>query len=415
MLRCDAHVLRVTVLLVAALLGNSSSLLAQPAASFDSVRLTRLDSWVQGLIAQQKIPGAVALLVKDGRVVYERAWGVRDIASRAPVRTDDLFRLASQTKAITSVAVMMLWEEGRFGLDDPVGNYLPAFGRPTILTKFNAADSSYESQPARTRITIRQLLTHTSGLDYADIGSEEFRAIYAKAGVTGMGQGRTSLAADMDRLAALPLRHEPGERYTYSLSTDVLGRLVEVLAGETLEQFVTQRILQPLAMHDTHFNVPAAKASRLVALVQDTAGTLRSLRGPGAVLDGDFPLKPMTYFSGGTGLTGTTRDYARFLQMVLNGGELDGVRLLGRKTVEMMLTNQVGSLGNFGLGFGLETAATDARSPQSLGSFQWGGAFKTTYWADPQEGLVALFYANVWGSNTDLTNPFKALVYQALR
>lgn len=402
-------------LLAAALLATAAPLPAQQAAPFDSARLARLDTWVQGLIAQQKIPGAVALLVKDGRVVYERAWGVRDVAARTPLRMDDLFRLASQTKAITSVAVMMLWEEGRFGLDEPVGTYLPAFGRPTILTKFNKADSTYEARPARGRITIRQLLTHTSGLDYADIGSEEFRALYAKAGITAMGQGRTSLAADMDRLAALPLRHEPGERFTYSLSIDVLGRLVEVLSGETLEQFITRRILQPLKMRDTHFNVPAAKGPRLVALAQDTAGAMRSLRGPGASPDGDYPLHSMTYFSGGSGLTGTTRDYARFLQMVLNGGELDGVRLLGRKTVEMMLTNQVGTLGNFGLGFGLETAANDARSPLSLGSFEWGGAFKTTYWADPKERLVALFYANVLGGNTDLATPFKALVYQALR
>lgn len=390
---------------------------AAPAAmaAFVPDRLSRIDQWVERLMTERRIPGAVVLIVKDGRVAYEKAWGVRDAATRAPLRTDDLFRIASQTKAITSVAVMMLWEEGRFGLDEPVGNYLPAFKEPTILVKFNPADSSYEARPSKRRITIRQLLTHTSGLDYADIGSDEFKAIYAKAGITAWGKEGASLAADVDRLAALPLKHEPGERYTYSLSIDVLGRLVEVVSGRTLEQFFAERIFAPLGMTDTYFRVPPEKAARLVALHQDTAGTMRPMRAPRGWANPDYPVRPMTYFSGGAGLTSTTRDYARFLQMVLNGGELDGARLLGRKTVEMMLTNQVGALGSFGLGFGLEGSGNDFRQPLSPGSFEWGGAFKTTYWADPQERLVALIYTNILGGGTDVGGPFKALVYQAMR
>jgi CubicO group peptidase (beta-lactamase class C family) len=393
---------------------GSSSVAAQP-RPLDDARLARIDRWVERLIATQRIPGASALVVKDGRIVYEKAWGVRDVETRVPLRPDDLFRIASQTKAITSVAVMLLWEEGRFGLDEPVGTYLPAFKEHTILTRFNPADSSYESKPTRRRITIRQLLTHTSGLDYADIGSDEFKAIYAKAGITAWGKEGASLAADMDKLAALPLKHEPGERFTYSLSTDVLGRLVEVVSGQTLEQFFVERIFAPLRMTDTHFRVPAAKAARLITMHQDTAGTMRPMREPRGWANPNYPVRPMTYFSGGAGLTSTTRDYARFLQMVLNGGELDGVRLLGRKTVEMMLTNQTGTLNNFGLGFGLETAANDFRQPLSLGSFEWGGAFKTTYWADPRERLVALIYTNTYGGGLDFGGPFKALVYAALR
>ncbi|MFN9351408.1 MAG: serine hydrolase domain-containing protein [Gemmatimonadota bacterium] len=388
---------------------------AQPAAPLDPARVANIDRWVTDLVARQRIPGASALIVKDGRVVYEKAWGVRDIDTKAPLKPDDLFRIASQTKAITSVAVMMLWEEGRFGLDEPVGNYLPAFKEHTVLTTFNPADSSYEAKPTRRRITIRQLLTHTSGLDYADIGSDEFKAIYAKAGITAWGMEGASLAADVDKLAKLPLKHEPGERFTYSLSIDVLGRLVEVLSGRTLEQFFAERIFAPLKMPDTYFRVPPAKAARLVAMHQDTAGTMRAMREPRGWANPDYPLRPMTYFSGGAGLTSTTRDYVRFLQMVLNGGTLDGVRLLGRKTVEMMLTNQTGTLNSFGLGFGLETSANDARQPLTLGSFEWGGAFRTTYWADPRERLIAVIYTNTFGGTLDLGGPFKTLVYAALR
>lgn len=399
--------------LVACLASGAAT--AQPSPALDPARLARIDQWIERLITTNRIPGASALIVKDGRIVYEKAWGVRDVETKAPLRSDDLFRIASQTKAITSVAVLMLWEEGRFGLDEPVGNFLPAFREHTILTKFNPADSSYETKPTRRRITIRQLLTHTSGLDYADIGSDEFKAIYAKAGITAWGKEGASLAADIDKLATLPLRHEPGERFTYSLSTDVLGRLVEVVSGQTLEQFFATRIFAPLRMTDTYFRVPSPKASRLVAMHQDTAGTLRPMREPRGWANPNYPIRPMTYFSGGAGLTSTTRDYARFLQMVVNGGQLDGVRLLGRKTVEMMLTNQTGTLNSFGLGFGLETTANDFRQPLTLGSFEWGGAFRTTYWADPKEGLVALIYTNTFGGTLDFGGPFKTLVYAALR
>lgn len=385
------------------------------AAAFDPERLRHLETWVAQLIAERKIPGAVVLLTKNGAVAYEKAWGVRDVDTKAPLRTDDVFRLASQTKAITSAAVMMLWEEGKFGLDEPIDRYIPAFRQPTILTKFHAADSSYESKSALRPITIRQLLTHTSGLDYADIGSAEFKAIYAKAGITAWGMEGATLAGDMEKLGRLPLAAEPGTKYIYSLSIDVLGRLVEVASGMPLDRFFRERIFTPLGMRDTHFALPPALHGRLVALHQDTAGTLRAMRERRGWASPDYPVRPMTYFSGGAGLSGTTRDYARFLQMMLNGGELDGVRLLSRKTVQMMLTNQIGTLGNFGLGFGLETAANDHRQPLSLGSFEWGGAFKTTYWADPAEGMTAQIYTNVFGGTTDIGGRFKTLVYQALR
>ena len=394
---------------------------ARGAAAFFPARLERIDSWVNGLIAQKQLPGAVVMIVKDGQVAVHKAYGARELGAPAPMRRDDIFRMASQTKAITSLAVMMLWEEGKFQLDDPISKYIPAFKNQTILVKFNSADSSYESKPTKRRTTIRQLLTHTGGLDYAGIGSDEFKAIYAKAGITAMGRAGDVLADRVDALGRMPLKQEPGDRFTYSLSIDVLGRLVEVLSGVPLDQFFRTRIFEPLRMPDTWFELPAAKRNRLVALhvLNDDSVTVAARHAPDAKqpesIHPDWPTQRWTYFAGGGGLSGTTADYARFLQLFLNMGELDGVRLLGRKTVEMMLTNQIGTLQPpFGLGFQLETADADFRSPASLGTFSWGGAFKTTYWADPREQLIALIYTNVL-SPLDITGPFRALVYSSLR
>ena len=214
---------------------------------FSPARLARIDSLVNRLVAGRKIPGAVVLLVRDGRVAYQKAFGYRSTATKAPQRVDDIFRMASQTKAITSLAAMMLWEEGKFALDDPVAKYLPQFAKQRVLTKFNAADSTYESKPASAPMTVRQLFTHTSGLDYADIGSEEFRALYAKAGVSALGREGEVLGDKMAALGPLPLLHEPGERFTYSLGVDLLGRLVEVWSGMPLDRFFRTRIYsQPL-------------------------------------------------------------------------------------------------------------------------------------------------------------------------
>ena len=397
---------------------QASPRIAAPATgpAFDTERLARIDRWVEGLINSRKIPGAVVMILRDGKPVYHKAYGVRDLGTRVPLRTDDIFRMASQTKAITSLAVMMLWEEGRFGLDDPVGRYIPAFGQQSVLTKFNAADSSYESRPTTRRTTIRQLLTHTSGLDYADIGSEEFKAIYKKAGLTAIGRDSAVLGPDVDILARLPLAHEPGEKFTYGLSVDVLGRLVEVVSGMPLDRFFRTRIFEPLGMPDTWFELPADRRGRLVALHQDSSGTLVARHDASTGIQADYPARKVTYFSGGGGLSGTTTDYARFLQLFLNGGELDGVRLLSRKTVELMLTNQTATLPiAFGLGFQLETPTNDFRSPLSVGSFSWSGAFKTYYWADPRERLIGLVYTNVYGGSAVIDGPFKALVYGALR
>lgn len=388
------------------------------AAGFSSARLTRIDSLIQPLVVHREIPGAVALIARRGEVAYLKAWGYRDVETQVPLRPDDIFRIASQSKAVTALAVMMLWEEGRFLLDQPLSQWMPAFAKPRVLTAFHATDTTWESEPARREITIRHLLTHTSGLDYPAIGSEEFRAIYAKTGVpSGIGNDRDRLAEKMAILGALPLKHQPGERFTYGLGSDVLGRLVEVVSGQSFDVFLRTRIFEPLGMRDTWFYLPPERQERLVTLHDGESGTVVPMRDSAYDgVDPNYPRLRGTYFSGGAGLSSTAEDYARFLQLFLNGGELDGVRLLSRKTVEMMLTDQLPGMDvEFGLGFGLETPANDHRSPVSVGTFSWGGAFTTTYWADPQEELIGVLYTNIYNTaHGDLGERFQVLVYQAL-
>lgn len=388
------------------------------AQGFSTARLGRIDSLLNDLVGRQQIPGAVVLIARNGQVVKHTAYGYRDVGTRASLQKDDIFRIASQSKAITSLAVMMLWEEGRFGLDDPISRYIPEFAKPSVLASFNAADSSYTSEPAGREITIRQLLTHTSGLDYAGIGSEQLRAIYAKAGIpSGIGSNGSTIGEKMKVLARLPLKAKPGQEFTYSLGLDVLGHFVEVVSGMPFDRFLRTRIFDPLGMNDSWFYLPPERASRLVTLHDGKTGTVQPVKG--TVFDGvdpDFPARPGSYFSGGAGLSGSIMDYARFLQLFLNKGELDGVRLLSPKTVELMMAEQIPALPvEVGLAFGLETAANDYRSPKSIGSFSWGGAFNTTYWADPAENLVALIYTNQYNPAVpNLGDQFTILTYAAI-
>ncbi len=384
-------------------------------------RLTRLDRVMNDYIAKNRQAGMVVLLARNGQIVHYKGYGQNSMAAKSPMPRDGIFRIASQTKAITSVAVMMLFEEGAFLLDDPISKYIPAFKTMTVLDKFNPTDSSYTTQPAKRPITIRQLLTHTSGLDYPGIGSKEMTAIYAKAKIpSGIGAAPGPvLGESMNRLAALPLVHQPGERWTYGLSCDLLGYLVEVVSGQSFDQFLRTRLFDPLGMNDTWFYLPTAKKSRLLTLyTEDSTKTVTPWPAQRGVFT-DYPNQAGTYFSGGAGLSSTAYDYAIFLQMLLNKGEYNGKRFLAPATIRIMLTNQIGDLNvgdnKFGLGVGLVSAKSAAKLPVSEGSFEWGGFFGTTYWADPQTGTIALLmtqkYPNSYG---DLNDKFRVLVYQAL-
>ncbi|MBX2946219.1 MAG: beta-lactamase family protein [Cyclobacteriaceae bacterium] len=382
-------------------------------------RLKRIDQMINELIESKSIPGAVVLIARNGKIVYHQAYGYSDIDSRKPMQKDNIFRIASQSKAIASLAAMILWEEGKFQLDDPVSRYIPEFKNPTVLKSFNAADSSYTTEPAGKEITIRHLLTHTSGIDYAAIGSNEFKAIYAKAGVpSGIGNDGDVLGDKIKILARLPLKHKPGERWTYGLNIDVIGYLVELWSGMPFDQFLKKRVFDPLGMKDTWFYLPKDKHDRLVTLYSDQSGKLARQVAP--VYDNvnpDYPKSNGKYFSGGAGLSSTVEDYAKFLQMFLNKGQYNGVRILSRKTVELILTNQlyVPDANPFGLAFGLETESNDYQSIVSIGSFSWGGAFNTHYWADPKEQLIGIIYTNMYNSSQwSIGGKFKVLTYQSI-
>ncbi|MBX2914788.1 MAG: beta-lactamase family protein [Cyclobacteriaceae bacterium] len=388
-------------------------------AGLSPERLQRVDQMVTGFVTNGQIPGAVVLIARHGKIVYHKAYGYSNLENKTPLKPNDIFRIASQSKAITSLAVMMLFEEGKFLLDEPVSKYIPEFKNPRVLVNFNEKDSSYFTEPAKSEPTIRQLLTHTSGIDYAGIGSKEGKAIFAKAGVpSGIGNHEGVLADKMKTLAKLPLKHHPGERYTYGLNTDVLGYLVEIWSGMSLDQFFKTRIFTPLGMNDTYFYLPAEKHNRLVTLYEARDGKLA--KPTGKIYDGvspEYPTLAGTYYSGGAGLSSTVEDYAKFLQLFLNGGVYNGKRLLSRKTVELMLTSQVQPplTNQIGLGFGLETVANDYQSIFSIGSFSWGGAFNTHYWADPKEKLVGLIFTNMYNSPVwAIGDKFKIATYQAI-
>jgi len=391
---------------------------------FNEDRLNRIDKVMTSYVDSNWIVGAVCLVMKDGKPAYYKAFGMDDSERNRTMQKDAIFRIASQTKAITSTAVMMLWEEGKFLLDDPISKYIPSFAKPKLMDKFNDKDSSYTTIPAKREITIRDLLTHTSGIGYAQIGSPKMRAIYEKAGIqAGFSDHKQVLATAIDKLGQLPLEYNPGERFNYSLSIDVLGRLVEVASGLTLDRFFEQRIFIPLGMKDTYFNLPVAKRDRLVNVYTEVADNKKPTKWVVNTFPGsskDYPINDNGYFAGGAGLVSTIMDYAAFLQLFINGGSYNGKQLLARHTVEIMTKNQIGdlSLGDdkFGLGFQITTAKGNAKLGVTEGSLAWGGFFGTSYWADPKEKISGLLFLQQFPlKHGEIADKFKVLVYQALK
>ncbi len=386
-----------------------------------SDRLRRMDAVINDYIKQGKQAGVAVLVARNGRIVYHKAYGQDDMEAGTPLKRDAIFRVASQTKAITSIGLMMLFEEGKFLLDDPISNYIPAFKNMTVLDKYTEKDTSYTTVPAKRPITIRQLLTHTSGIGYPGIGSKEAVAIYAKGRIpSGVGTPDGNLEDAINRLAALPLMFQPGDRWNYGLSVDVVGRLIEVLSGQPLDVFLRTRLFDPLGMNDTYFYLPAKLQNRLTKVyTEDANKAIQRLPAQGGISE-NYPKQAGTYFSGGAGLSSTMLDYAVFLQMMLNGGEYNGKRILSPTTVRLITTNQIGDLyqggiNKFGLGFAIVSDKSSARLPWSEGSYEWGGFFGTTYWVDPKENVIGLIYTQkVPNSYGDLTDKFRVLLYQAI-
>ena len=415
-------------LLGAATLSNAQVSRRPPAAparalrfGFDTLRLTRIDSVLQRAVDRSEIGGAVALVLRDGQTVYERAFGWSDREAKRRMTTDAIFRIASQTKALTSVAAMSLVEEGKLSLNDPVSRYIPDFDHTTVATR---ADTGRVTVPAKRRITIHDLLTHTSGISY---GTDSVVAPLYAAADLGPSAGYGWYTADkkepicltIERLATLPFVAQPGERFVYGYSTDVLGCVVERASGLPLDEVIRTRITNPLGMKDTYFFLPPEKKARLAA-VYSSGAEMKIERAPeGPRGQGDYVEGPRRSFSGGAGLLSTARDYSRFLQMLLNGGTLDGARVLAPKTVALMTTNQTGTLYSqtgqgFGLGFSIvEQAGADGRV-ESVGTFGWGGAYGSTYEVDPKEHLVLVFMIQLLPNRTDVAPKFPMLVYQAL-
>jgi CubicO group peptidase (beta-lactamase class C family) len=382
---------------------------------FSSFRLARLDTFLQQAVDRGDLPNAVTFIARKGKVVHYKAYGFRNIENKIPLQTTDIFRIASQSKAVTSVALMTLYEEGKFGLDEPVYKFIPAFKNPRVFETFNPADSSYIARPAKSEITIRQLLNHTAGYPYG-------HPVYLKAGIPMLNStDDITIEEVVNRLAALPLVHEPGEAFTYGLHTDIVGRLIEVISGKPLDVFLKERIFDPLGMKDSYFYLPDEKKDRLVTLYEKPTME-SSLMVSAHNTNQDFPVAGhKRYFSGGAGLVGTIEDYGRFCMMLLNGGEFNGHRILGKKTLEMMTTNQIGDLnvwdsGNkFGLGFEIMTEKGKALIPGSVGSFKWGGIYSTDYLIDPAEDMVCLVYTNSFpNAFWQVTSLYRPLVYQAL-
>lgn len=427
--------LRLLIFIIGTLICFSKVISAQPPEVTDPAevglsgeRLQHLTEMIHQNIDQEQLAGAVVLIARHGQVAYLRAAGRQDREADIPMRTNTIMRIASMTKPITSVGVMMLYEEGHFRLSDPVADYIPAFRDPVVLADRSGGNGSglaREVVPAERPITIRQLLTHTSGLTYQ--WDEQLGQTYYDAGIThGLVEDENTLAEDIPRLAKLPLLHQPGEDYTYGLSLDVLGYLVEVISGKPLNEFLQDRIFRPLEMHDTYFHVPESKQSRLSAgyTTGPEGGLLQMgnepiLENGSTLFSATYPVSDdHRYLSGGAGLCSTVPDYYRFAQMLLNGGELDGVRLLSPKTVELMTTDMVGDLregGGFGLGFGITRSLAESGELDTVGKYYWGSFWYGTFFIDPTEDMIGISLANKHpGGGATLNERFQILAYQAV-
>lgn len=422
-------------LLPAALLLSSSQAApprpATEAAGISAPRLERLHAAVQGFVDRGEVAGAVTLLARDGRIVDLSAYGLKDAEQRTPMRTDTLFRIASMSKAITSVAVLMLYEEGRLLLTDPLSKFVPAFKGARVQARAPGPGAPPAAPVAADReITIRDLLTHRSGITYGFIDAGPVGDAYRAAGVAdGLAVAEGMVGDNVQRLAGMPLVSQPGTEYRYGLSTDVLGHVVEVVSGRPLDAFLRERVFAPLRMDDTGFAVPEAKWARLATLYSPgTDGRLRPMNDPetfGKVVMSPLAYyrEPKRYFSGGAGLVSTAADYARFLQMLLGGGELDGARLLSPRTVELATVSHTsdlprGAVGpgvDFGLGFSVVTDLGGTRRLGSAGLYAWGGIYGTSFWVDPRERLIGVLMAQRYpNAGVKLGETFQVMAYQAL-
>jgi CubicO group peptidase (beta-lactamase class C family) len=418
---------RVSVVFSALLLTTLLAAQELPTAKPETIglspeRLERIAANVQRNVDNQRIAGAVTLVMRHGQVAWIKAQGMADREASKPMRTDNMFRVCSMTKPITSLAVMMLYEEGRFMLEDPVSKYLPEFKNPKVLVK--PASGKPYTIPATREITIRDLLRHTSGLTYH--WNDDLGAMYKEANVAhGLLPYDGTIEESTKRLAALPLLFNPGDKWEYSLGIDVLGRLVEVVSGKPLDEFFRTRIFEPIGMKDTYFYPPDNKLARLATAYtyHDGKGLERFPETPvterAFTFSADYPVRgPKKLFSGGAGLVSTASDYARFCQMMLDGGKVGNARLISRKSVELMTHDQLGKISpdqGFGLGFGVDGVKAPLDELGTPGEYNWGGFFYTAFSVDPKEQMIVIFMAQLYPTgDLPLDRQVHALAYQAI-
>jgi CubicO group peptidase (beta-lactamase class C family) len=410
----------VFVLALASVSAGQRAASTGPDAAVATDRLARIDKLLQQYVDDNRIPGAVGLVLRDGRPIYERAVGWSDKESSRKMTTDTIFRIASQSKALTSAAILILVEEGALTLTTPVSEFIPTFAKTTVMTK---GSEGLTPEPARRAVNIKDLLTHTAGISYGTDAS--VAALYEAKGL-GPAAGYGWYTADkdepvcdtMERLGTLPFVAHPGEAYVYGYNTDILGCVVERASGVPLDTFIATRITTPLGMKDTRFFLPKDLGARLATVYSSgpdgkIVRAAEGARGQGHYVDG-----PRRSFAGGAGLVSTARDYARFLEMIRHGGTLDGVRILSPRSVALMTTNQIGTLRPTpGLGFGLGFETTErygANGMSSVGTFGWGGAYGSSYRVDPEARLTMIFMIQLIPNRTDVAQKFPNLVYQAL-
>ena len=391
------------------------------AVGLSSERLNRIAAAVQKSIDEKRIAGAVTLVARRGSIAWFKAQGMQDRETGKPMREDTIFRICSMSKPITSVAVMMLYEEGKFLLDDPVSKYIPEFSNPKVYVK-PAIGKPY-TVPANREITIRDLLTHTSGLTYTwdpDLG-QMYRDAQVADGLSAYGR---TIGDSVKSLAKLPLLFNPGEKWNYSLGVDVLGYLVEVVSGKSFDEFLRTRVFEPIGMKDTYFYVPEEKLSRLSAAYTYYPDKGLNRFPENGITEGtffytgDYPYRGKKLYSGGAGLSSTALDYAKFCQMMLDGGRVGSRLLLSRKSVELMTHDQLGKIGpeqGFGLGFGIDGVKSPLPELGSPGEFNWGGFFYTAFVVDPKEQMITVFMSQLHPTgDLNLDRMFHTLAYQAI-
>lgn len=414
----------IYTVLISAFVSTAASAQKLPATKpkdvgISSERLQHLDRVFQAYVDDEHMAGSVILATRNGKVFYHKAFGFRDLESQSPMTRDTIFRIASQTKALISVGALILQEQGRLLLSDPVGKYIPEFMHTTVAIPED--DGSYKIEKANRPVTIHDLLTHTSGVGY---GNGPGKAHWKNAGIQGwyFADRDEKILATVKRMASLPFESQPGTKWVYGYNTDILGAVLEIASGQALDEFLNKSIILPLGMQDTHFYLPRNKVERLATVYTPLpdSGITRSpsqgtMNAQGAYVDG-----PRKSFSGGAGLLSTASDYARFLQMIVNGGKLGKIRILSRKSVELMITDHLGDIpfrsgSGFGLGFGIVKEQGQKAELSSVGAFNWGGAYHSTYWGDPKEKLVVVYFTQLRPSTKiDDHRKLRALIYQSI-